>query len=265
MKEKIANLAGMSFPESISFFGEGGSVSIDTKNHEDKPRYEKEKPYSLFRRVNKIPFIRGYAMVIDIIYQLLKGLFKNIPFLLLFLFLFFYSFFAPETSKIITKQGPLSGIIPDTFWTGPFLSIGFFSIIVIWLFLATKNHGAEHKCISAYETTQNLSYNTLKSQPKENRRCGTVLVVWVYIIAIPIFLFVDVKGLLSLLLQLTVFSVGNEIFRLARNKTPIGNFIYFFGWLGQKITTREPDNKLLLRARQGIVKLLDEEGYNYKK
>lgn len=261
--KKKLDIGGMSFPDQINFFGENGSVEIDTHNYENKPNYEKDKPYSLFKRVNKIPFIRGYAMIIDLVYQFLKSIFKNVLSLLLFLLVIFYVFFAPQTSKIVTKSGPLSNIVPDAFWTGPYLSIGFISLVVVWLFLATKNHGAEHKCISAYTTTQNLSYNTLKSQPKENRRCGTVLVVWVYILAIPL-LFINTKGITSIFLQLTVFSIGYEIFRLASKETPIGNFIYFFGWLGQKITTREPSDKLLLRARDGIKKLLDEEGYTYK-
>lgn len=266
MKKKVADLAGMSTPENITFFGEDGTSEVDTIDFKNPPRYYKDKTFTLFKKVKNIPIIRGYAVLFEIILSFLRFLFKNKLWLVLAFIILFVTFFKPEMIVISkeVKPGPLSNIIPNIFWDEYFFPLATYSIILTFIFFATKNHAAEHKAISAYDTTQNLSIKNIKIQPKENRRCGTVLVVWMLILSIPLF-FVDFGSLIDTFLQATTFSLGYEVFLLARRKDKIGDVTYSLGWLGQKLTTREPDDKLLLRSRQGIMRLLDEEGYRYKR
>ena len=265
MKKKVADIAGMSFPESINFFGDNGISEVDTTDFKLPPRYTKDRPYGLYKKVKNIPLIRGYAVLVDLFLSIIKTIFKNVLWLFVFVVIFSFVFLQPEKVVVTeeTKPGLLSGIIPDTFWGEYFFDIAFFGFLIIFVFLATKNHAAEHKAISAYETSQNLSLNNIRSQPKENCRCGTVLVVWVLILSIPLF-FVDFGSLINTFFQATTFSFGYEIFLLARRKDLIGDIVYTPGWLGQKLTTREPNDKLLIRSRQGLMRLLDEEGYRYK-
>ena len=267
---KKINLAGMSFPESITFIGNEGSSVVDTNDYKLPPMYIKDKSYTLYKKVRNIPIIRGYTFLIDLFLSMIRALFKNV--LLLFLLIIILSFVFLQPKEVVvtkeTKPGPLSGVIPDVFWDKYFFDIAFFGFLIIFVFLATKNHAAEHKAISAYETSQNLSLNNIRSQPKENCRCGTVLVVWYWILALPLSLFLDttkISSLVSLFIFMTVFSLAYEIFRLAKREDKTGKFIYFPGWLGQKLTTREPDDKLLLRSREGLMRLLDEERFRYRK
>ena len=267
MKNKILNVAGMSTPDSISFFGDNGDCLVDTVDFKSPPRYTKIKPYTLIKKVKNIPIIRGYAIIIDMIINLIKVLFKYKLWLVVIGVVLFTLFFRPETVVEIkeVKETPLSSLIPHQFWDY-WMNIALYLIILVYIFLATKNHAAEHKAISAYELKQDLSITNIKSQPKENRRCGTVLVVWFLIISIPLFFFnFNIPGWLNNILQLTAFSFSYEIFLLARRDDAIGKIVYSAGWLGQKLTTREPNTKLLERSRQGIMKLLDEEGYRYRK
>ena len=270
MKGKVVNLAGMSFPESINFFGNKGTAEVNTVDFKLPPTYTKEKSFSLYRVVKKFPLIRGYAVLIDLIMSIIKSIFKSPLAIFAFLAILAFMFLRPEEIVITheVRPGVLSNIIPDNFWSQYFFDIALFGFLIIFVFLATKNHAAEHKAISAYETNQNLSLKNIKLQPKENCRCGTVLVVWFWILTLPLTFFLHTIGtssLITALLQITGFSFAYEIFNLARRKDKIGKIIYFPGWLGQKLTTREPNNKLLLRSRQGLMRLLDEENYRYQK
>lgn len=82
-KNKILDLVGISLPDSITFFGEKGETEVDTKYLKIPPRYIKEKSFSLYRLCRKVPIIRGYAFVFDILFQLLKN--KWSIFIILFL------------------------------------------------------------------------------------------------------------------------------------------------------------------------------------
>ena len=70
MKKKILNVAGMSTPESITFFGDNGDCIVDTVDLKSPPRYDKGKPYILTKSVKNIPLLRGYAVIIDLIINL---------------------------------------------------------------------------------------------------------------------------------------------------------------------------------------------------
>ena len=259
-KNKTLDLAGISHPGSITFFGEEGQAEVDTEDLKIPPRYVKERSHCLYSIFKKIPVIRGYAVIFDLLFEMLKNKW------IILVILFFIGISLSPKEVVIQKEiipGPLSFIIPDVFWDNYFFTIAIWLIVITYLFLATKNHAAEHKVISAYEDSENLTIKNIKKQPKENRRCGTVLVVWFFVLSLP--MFYENNFLIEIFLQMTFFSFAYEVFRLARRRDTIGNIVYSLGWLGQKLTTREPDNKLLLRSRQGLIRLLDEEGYDYKK
>ena len=245
MDNKIS-LAGMSFPQSILFINDDSSVTVNTKDITEKIEYEnKPKIFKTYQYVKKIPFIRGPAALFDVIFN---ALIKNKKYLLILCAVLIYNFFAPSVEQV--SRG--------WFWDNYFSIIVMIGIIV-YLFYATKNHGAEHKVISAFEDNQDLSLANIKKQPKENKRCGTVLVVW-FFTADFLLSFILLPSFISTIIS---FSLAYEIFLLARNNNLLGKISYSLGWLGQKITTREPDDKLLLRAREGLIVLLDKDGIKY--
>lgn len=253
MKRKIADLGGMSLPYTIDFFSDKGSVEVDIKDKKEVPKYTKrDKKWSFYRYVKKIPFVRGFAIIFDFILKFFRFLYEKKLYLLGIVIILIYLFFAPKQEVIVISER-------SPFWDN-FLVTSLYLFVVVYIFCATKNHGAEHKLISAYETTQDLTLKNIKKQSKENRCCGTVLALWLLIFLIPLdILYQGIPFKIIL-----IFPVAYEIFLLARKKNLIGNLAYFPGWLGQKITTREPDDKLLLRARIGLRKLLDAEKHIYK-
>lgn len=255
----------MSSPSSITFFGDKGECEVDTIDHNLPPKYTTSKPYRLTKHVKNIPIIRGYTLMVDLIFQLIRLIFTNKLWLLVLGIVLFTTFFKPEVVIEIkeVKSSPLTSIIPYQFWDH-WVPIALYLLVLGFVFLATKNHAAEHKVISAYENNQNLSLRNINLQPKENRRCGTVLIVWFLVISAPIF-FLPINEWAKNFLQFTAFSFAYEIFQLARRDDTIGQLVYSLGWLGQKLTTREPDIKLLTRSREGLMRLLDEEGYRYRK
>lgn len=261
-ENKVADLGGMSLPEVIYFFSENGTSEVDMKNYQNVPFYEKVSERSLFYKLRRVPFIRGIAAYIGLIYSLLKQIWKNKLWLVVIASTLIYIFLSPKSKTVYEAPSGIAAVIPAIFWEKYFFGIAFYTIIIIFIFMARKNHAAEHKVISAYETKQDLSLSNIKMQPKENRRCGTVLVVWYLILIIP-FMFTTFGQLIDAITSMLGFSISYEIFLLARKRNGIGNFVYFFGWLGQKLTTKEPDDKILLRARDGLKKLLDSEGYTY--
>lgn len=255
----------MSTPETITFFGDNGDCTVDTVDFKSPPYYTKSKPYALTKHVKNIPLIRGYTVIVDIFINIIKMIFKRKLWLFLIGIFLFSFFFKPQVIVEVKeiKPSPLSSLIPSSFWDY-WLTIALYSFVLIYVFLATRNHAAEHKAISAYDINQDLSIKNINNQPKENRRCGTVLVVWFLLLSLPLFLFSFSRGI-ETFLQFTAFSFAYELFILARRNDKIGAFFYSLGWLGQKFTTREPDVKLLMRSRQGLMKLLDEEGCRYRR
>lgn len=254
MKQKTANLSGMSFPYSISLLTDsGGSVEIDTQDKNEHIRYSKRSSWSVYKYVKDIPFVRGLILLLELITKFLMYLWSKKLFLFIGILVLGYILFAPRNEVIDTTP-------PNFFWDN-YIGLGYYSFLIIFIFIARKNHGAEHKVISAYETSQNISLKNIKKQPKENRRCGTVLVMWMLVFLIPLDIFnIDIPFTFFI-----VFMVAYELFLLARKRNIFGNIAYSIGWLGQKLTTKEPDDNLLSITRKGIKKLLDEGRYYYSK
>lgn len=124
-------------------------------------------------------------------------------------------------------------------------------------------HGAEHKTIACYESGKELTVENVKKCSRIHDRCGTTFMFLVMIISILVFSLVNVLlgniglqvkgGVNSLyrfcvkLLSLPIVAgVSYEILKLL-SKTQ-SKWVYIFkapGILLQKITTKEPDDKMI--------------------
>ncbi len=124
-------------------------------------------------------------------------------------------------------------------------------------------HGAEHKTISCYEKGKALTVENVRSCTRVHDRCGTTFLFLVMIVSILVFSLANVlvagwlytdnntlNGVLrftfKLLLLPVVAGISYEILRLL-SKTK--NKIFFIfkapGLLLQRLTTREPDDKMI--------------------
>lgn len=249
LQNKKIELTGISFPKQIMFASDDYSVSFNPHNLSETIELEKDnRKINLYRQVKNIPLIRGMALLLE---MLLSFLIRNKFLSMGIIGIIIYISFSPENT-FNSKS---------LFWDN-YLKVLLYGGVLVYIFSAFKNHGAEHKVISAYDTNNDLTMENIKKQPKENRRCGTVLVVWLYAISLPLRYLVG--GDYPLFYTLIIFGFAYEICLLARRKDFIGNLCYSIGWMGQKITTREPNDELLLKSRNALKALLDKENVNYK-
>jgi len=113
-------------------------------------------------------------------------------------------------------------------------------------------HGAEHKTINAFENHDNLDPQTVKKYSTQHPRCGTAFILYVVLISVIVFAFVGKTDwyllIVSRLLLLPLISMlAYEYIRFTADR--LGNpFVSLLAkpglWL-QKLTTREPDEKII--------------------
>lgn len=241
MKNNKLRLSGMALPGSISFFGDRYHVEIAT-NKEKKPKVKKTFKFKHTNYFKKIPFVRGIVMLFDVIVRFFLEL--EFKFKIVFLLALVSIFFAPET--VAPSRG--------WFWDN-YLNFILYGGVVVFIFYATKNHGAEHKTINAYENGENLNLENVRKQAKEHPRCGGTLVSWFIILAFILFI-VGIER--NLLIDLGLFSVCYEISKLARRKG-LGFILFLPSYLLQKLTTREPDDGLIEKSVFGLKEMLKKE------
>jgi uncharacterized protein YqhQ len=137
-------------------------------------------------------------------------------------------------------------------------------------------HGAEHKCIYAFEKGLDLTVANADVQTTLHPRCGTSFLLVVLLIAILVFTVVfpfippvsEIGALnqaffvlVKLFLLFPIAGVSYEIIRLA-GKRPDHRLLRMLIWPGlatQRITTRIPDSAQLEVAMASLLTVLDAE------
>ncbi len=120
-------------------------------------------------------------------------------------------------------------------------------------------HGAEHKTIYAYEAGLPLTVSNVKMQSPLHPRCGTTFLIVVVVISILVgsavtpMVLPNAEGLLgqvqTLALRISLLpliaAIGYELQRFSARYLSTGplRFVNYPGFLFQKITTREPDER----------------------
>ena len=122
-------------------------------------------------------------------------------------------------------------------------------------------HGAEHKCIYAYESGKELTVENARSMSRFHPRCGTSFLLIVLIVSIFVFSLIPkdshflIKFGSRILFMPLIAGISYEILKLSLIAPGL--------WL-QKITTREPDDDMLEVAMISIKEALrkdDDETY----
>lgn len=136
-------------------------------------------------------------------------------------------------------------------------------------------HGAEHKTINCYEYGMPLTVENVKKCSRLHDRCGTTFLFIVMFISILMFALMGwligariqtgiaaldffIVFLLKLVMLPIVAGVSYEILRLlAKVQSPIVLPLKAPGYLLQKLTTREPDDKMIECAIGAFEKVLE--------
>lgn len=111
-------------------------------------------------------------------------------------------------------------------------------------------HGAEHKCVFAFENTRDLTIENVRSFSTLHPRCGTSFLLIVMVVSIFIFIFTgrpdDVSArFIRLSLIPIIGGISYEFIRLSEKgyHHPLLRFFILPGLWLQKITTSEPDDQ----------------------
>lgn len=135
----------------------------------------------------------------------------------------------------------------------------FFIIIYIWaigrmpdIARVFSYHGAEHKTINAFESSEDLLPSIVKKYSLQHPRCGTAFILYVVLISIIVFTFLgDVSWLLLIVSRLALIPIIAMIayeyirFTADRLENPLISKLALPGLWLQKLTTNEPDEKIL--------------------
>lgn len=133
-------------------------------------------------------------------------------------------------------------------------------------------HGAEHKTIFCYEADEELTVENIRKHSRFHPRCGTSFIVIMLILGIVIGLFVPqfswlgvwgtvLRSAIKILLLPLSVGIGYELIKLCgKHDNWFTRIIAAPGLWAQRITTREPDDKMLEVAIAAITPVIPDDG-----
>ncbi len=128
-------------------------------------------------------------------------------------------------------------------------------------------HGAEHKCINCIESGRELNVENVRNSSREHRRCGTSFLLYVMVISIIFFSFIQTPSriwrvALRILLVPVIAGVSYEFIRAAgRSTSPIIRALSAPGLWMQRLTTAEPDDKMIEVGIKSVEAVFDWKKY----
>ena len=124
-------------------------------------------------------------------------------------------------------------------------------------------HGSEHKCINCIENGWDLTVENVMKASKEHKRCGTSFLVYVMMISIFLFMFINpqtikVKLLSRIILIPAVAGISYEVLRImGKFDNKLVDIISRPGMWMQGLTTKEPDAKEVEVAIKAVEEVFD--------
>lgn len=130
-------------------------------------------------------------------------------------------------------------------------------------------HGAEHKTIFCYENDEELTVENVKKKTRFHPRCGTSFMVLMLIVGIVVGLFVPVapfgiaflRPVIKILLLPVCCGIGYELIKICgKHDNLFTRIIAAPGIWAQRITTKEPDDKMIEVAIEAIKAVIPDDG-----
>jgi uncharacterized protein YqhQ len=128
-------------------------------------------------------------------------------------------------------------------------------------------HGAEHKCIAAYEAGVELTARNARPYPRIHPRCGTSFLLTVIALSILVFSLIPggwplwAKGLSRLVLLPLIAGLGYEFIKYSAKHggNPLIKGLMLPGLWLQRLTTREPSDDQIEVAIRALNEALEME------
>ena len=130
-------------------------------------------------------------------------------------------------------------------------------------------HGAEHKTIFCYENDLELTVENVKKQSRFHPLCGTSFLILMLIVGIVIGLFIPVapfglsflRPVFKILLLPLSCGVGYELIKICgKHDNVLTRIIAAPGRWAQRITTKEPDEKMCEVAIKAMLAVIPDDG-----
>ena len=224
----------LSFVESLVL---GISTLTYSASFYEEEETEKTKQIDDAKKQKKEKAEMGFTVALSVV--LAVGIFMVLPYYLSLLF-----------GKLVTSHVVLA-LIEGVIRLGLFLAYVAGISLMEDIKRVFMYHGAEHKCINCIEHGMELNVENVKKSSRQHKRCGTSFLLFVMVVSIVFFAFIDVKSrimklVLRLLLIPVIAGVSYEFIRLAgRSDNWLVNIISKPGLWLQKLTTREPDDSMI--------------------
>lgn len=127
-------------------------------------------------------------------------------------------------------------------------------------------HGAEHKTIFCYENDLPLTVENVRKQGRFHPRCGTSFLILMLLLGIIVGFFIPfsnpfLRTLVKLLCIPVIMNIGYEIQKFsARHPESFLRFLVAPGLWMQRITVKEPDDKMIEAAITAMTAVIPENG-----
>ena len=132
-----------------------------------------------------------------------------------------------------------------------------------------RYHGAEHKCINCIEHGKPLTVDNVMKSSRLHKRCGTSFMILVILISVILFFFIRVDSplmrlVIRILLIPVIAGIAYEIVRFAGScNNAFAKVLSIPGLLLQKITTKEPDEKMVEVAIAAVEAVFDWKDFEH--
>ena len=126
-------------------------------------------------------------------------------------------------------------------------------------------HGAEHKTIFCYENELELTPENVMKMKRFHPRCGTSFILLMLLVGIIIGLFIPkgmfLRPLIKILLLPLTMGIGYELIKFCgRHDNKLTRIIAAPGLWAQRVTTKEPDEKMCEIAIAAIEAVIPDDG-----
>ena len=192
------------------------------------------------------------------------------------LFFFVPSFLFDFTANFVPAfQGSTELAV---FWKSVFEGVIKIALFLLYIVLCSQMtemkrvfmyHGAEHKTIFCYENEEELTVENVKKQSRFHPRCGTSFMVLMLVVGILVGLFIPVapfgigvlRPIFKIILLPVSCGIGYELIKsCGKHDNLATRIISAPGLWAQRITTKEPDDKMIEVAIEAIKSVIPEDG-----
>ena len=188
------------------------------------------------------------------------------------LFFFLPSFLYDLLAKLIPSIADI--VIAKSIFEGVLKIVLFLGYIVLCSQMEDMKrvfmyHGAEHKTIFCYEAGLELNVENIRKQKRFHPRCGTSFLVVTLLVGVLAGLLIPaqpfgisvLRPVFKLALLPLMIGIGYEVIKLCgKHDNAFTRILAAPGMWAQRITTREPDDKMIEVAIEAMTPVIPDDG-----